>query len=90
MDNVVGLCCEHALDVVANITEDNSISLASCARAGWLGRERLDLKTLQHRDGEESSCGVRVGEARSRDSRLAFIVNKDTSHGDEPTLERPA
>lgn len=44
-ENMVRTRCEHALDEILEVAEDQSEALRS---AGWPWRQRSDLKTLQH------------------------------------------
>ena len=72
VDGVVGLGGEHALDVVASIAQNYSVSLNRCPSSSTLGCDSLDLKALKNRNGEVSlDIGVVEDGARVMNQYMA-------------------
>lgn len=63
--------CQHALDIVANITENNSVSLGAVATS-WACGEGLDLEALENWDGEPLVCDILAGEDGPEETSCQF------------------
>lgn len=73
---------QHALDIVLAIAENDSVTLSATA-AGWTRGQRLDLKTLEYRNGKLALCGLGVGEDGAEQKSLSVFPpnNQTADHG---------
>lgn len=67
--------CQHALDIVANITENNSVSLGAVATS-WACGEGLDLEALENWDGEPLVCDILAGEDGPEETSCQFAMRQ--------------
>jgi hypothetical protein len=89
VNDVVCLGGQHALDVVVDITQHDSVSLGTTSSASRVGSQGLDLKTLQDGNGEALLGGGLVREDGAAETDMLVPDGRADRRGAKSYFKAP-